>query len=244
LAVCRFTDVRPDARYINPRWIVNRRRREEVAPEDPPGDQEIEEEEEDENESVQMDVPEALRLGIDAAIAALPRLSQKNVYLTLHHFAKGICSLGARSTEMAVHTMTRMKELREELFGGNGPAAVAGPAGIAGLGDAPGRPRGRPTKNQIASGAAFRVREKTGGRELEVCPLCADPHNLEDCPWFRHIVKVRELNSHEAGLPGQRRCRVCLQFGHIPKTCPVVAEIRYAIEEEEEAETETESGSG
>jgi hypothetical protein len=113
-------------RYFNERWIIGRGTVGEALaleeadggaePRDSGSDNEDAEPVRNPESDIEESLPVTMSLGLDEAIENLPAMSQKNVYLTLWHFAKGVSSLAATSMDKAQWFMGQLKGVRERLL--------------------------------------------------------------------------------------------------------------------------------
>jgi hypothetical protein len=224
IAVHRFAGKTLNVRYVHERWILDPAVVDASVVQDDTGDEEEEEEEdlevtdddlieiEDEHLVDEGDnsLPAALGYDIDESIERLGDMSQENAYLTLLHFAKSICSLAAQDPEWVRKTMLSFREMRKAMFRESNEVP-----GRNELQPVIGRPKGRPRKSQIARrvAAGLSMRRKR-------CQICKGAHNLKECPHLPELEDIRNENLRLEADNRQRRCRVCLGFGHNAATCP------------------------
>jgi hypothetical protein len=155
-------------------------------------------------------IPEGLGYGIDDSIERLGDMSQHDVYLTLLHFCKSICSCAAQDLTLARRTMLSFRDIRNGIYAKSNERHE-----ITELQAVIGRPKGRPRKSQIARRVAAGL---PVGRNH--CQICEGEHDLKECPHLPGLSDIREENSRLDAENKRRRCRVCLGFGHNAKTCP------------------------
>jgi hypothetical protein len=136
--------------------------------------------------------------GLDEATEKLGDMSQQNVYLTLLHFAKSICSRKAEDPVWARRTMLSFNEMRDGMYGKSNESL-----NVAELQPAKGQPKGRPRKSQIA-------RQVTAGLSVR----------RSHCQHLSGLTKVRQQNACSEADNKTRRCRICLGTGHNALTCP------------------------
>jgi hypothetical protein len=231
-AVHRFAEKQMDNRHIHPRWITSPqssdldqlRIDDGTAEVDSQDIEQISEEEESqvtdddlaqiEDERLldegQNSIPEALGYGIDDAIERLDDMSQHNVYLSLLHFAKSICSSGAQDLSLARRTMFSFRQIRDGIYAGSNQ-----PSSVTELHTAIGRPKGRPRKSQMARRLAAGLSMRWNS-----CPLCDGEHVLNECPHLPELSDVRLENSQREIGDRRKRCRICFGLGHNAQTCP------------------------
>jgi hypothetical protein len=227
LAVLRGKGEPCTASLLNPRWIARQSgpshpdREADPDPLDEVSDDSDEAEATVENPESDLEesIPVTLGLGLEDATHNLVNMSERNVYLTVWHFAKGVSSLASRSVEKAEWFMLQLQVIRERLLADEPLVPEEHEGFTRDVQDAQARTKGRPSRQQVAANVTRSAQNRIRGPEITACPICDEAHAIADCEYFAEVAEVREANS-EIERPGAaKRCAVCLAWGHTKRTC-------------------------
>jgi hypothetical protein len=228
----------PNLAYFNPRWLNPEAA---LPPPDPPAGDDIWNQDDmatdddidaiNHEDGTQQSLPEVHEWDIDRTIQELPGMSQRSVYLTLFHFAKGICSLAAREHGRSCHFLTVLHHLRMEMMVPSEPQQADGE--VQDIRDALARPRGRPKTREIPNASVRAANANTAGGMIISCELCDESHDLSSCPDHDIVLGARIANADV--IPGwsQRTCPLCFGYDHQRRTCPCRRRLRARRDEEE-----------
>jgi hypothetical protein len=129
----------------------------------------------------------------------LEDMTPQKAYLTLLHFAKGLCSVGSHSLESAKFILEHFIEIRKAIFTVEEVPEDAEEAVVADMIDARSRKKGRPRKAQIARITVEREKQRTGEEKIQTCLLCRESHPFESCPHRSKLDEIRTTNEKKLG---------------------------------------------
>jgi hypothetical protein len=175
--------------------------------------------------------PEVHDWDIDRTLEELPAMSTRNTYLTLFHFAKGICGMAARDHERSCRLLRVVHELRAEITTPSGEAG--GPdEQVRDIQDAVARRRGRPKKREIPNATVRAAKTRKGVEIIISCDLCDGADELSRCPDIDIVLDARVQNGPLIPETGQRKCGLCWGYGHQKRTCPCRWELKTRKDEQ------------
>jgi hypothetical protein len=120
MTVIIHVDWLPAIGYLNPRWftpapVVRQRDQEDDVwtQDDMASNEDIDAV--NQADGTEQSLPEVHDWDIDRTLEELPATSTRSAYLTLFHFAKGICGMAARDHEWSCCLLRVLHELRTEM---------------------------------------------------------------------------------------------------------------------------------
>jgi hypothetical protein len=159
-------------------------------------------------------------------------MSQRSVYLTLFHFAKGIYSLMAREQGRSCHFLTVLHQLHMEVMVPSAePQQVDGE--VRDIRDALARPRGRPKARDISNATVGAATANKPVGMIISCELRDGSHDLSSCPDQDIVLGARIANADVIPGCGQRKGPLCFGDGHQRRTCPCRRQLQARRDEDE-----------
>jgi hypothetical protein len=231
MAMIIHVDQLPAIGYSNPRWFTSAPAVRQRDQEDDVWTQDDMANDEDidavsQADGIEQSMAEVHDWDIDRTLEELPAMSTRSAYLTLFHFAKGICGMAARDHERSCRLPRVLQELRAEM------TTLLVEAGepnehVRDISDAVARRRGRPKKREIPNATMRAAKTRKGAEMIISCDLCDGAYELNRCLDIDIVLGARVQNGPLIPETGQRKCGLCWGYGHQKRTCHAVGNSKH-----------------